>query len=204
MNLPVLYSYRRCPYAMRARMALKYAGIQVEIREISLRDKPPSMLALSPKGTVPILKLQSGEVIDQSLDIMKWALRQHDPAQWLTELNHAETTHLIEINDGVFKKLLDQYKYPQRHDVSEQDVLQKAIEVQIKPLNDRLEKHHYLLGEDCSLVDVAIFPFIRQFSMVDPPMFATLPYLSLKRWLGQMLEGVLFNSVMDKYPVWKD
>lgn len=202
--LPVLYSYRRCPYAMRARMALKYAGVDVEIREISLREKPKSMLDLSPKGTVPVLKLQTGEVIDQSLDIMKWALAINDPNQWLNSGQQAQVNHLIEINDGVFKKLLDQYKYPERHSVSRQEVLGEATRVQIAPLNELLNKHKYLLGEGCSFADVALFPFIRQFSMVDPEWFANSPYDSLKRWLDQFLTGNLFNSVMDKYPVWKD
>lgn len=189
---------------MRARMALKYAGIDVDIREISLREKPRSMLDLSPKGTVPVLKLQTGDVIDQSLDIMKWALASHDPNQWVVEDRQEQVNHLIEINDGVFKKLLDQYKYPERHSVSRQVVLDEAIRVQIAPVNELLNQHRYLLGEDCSLADVALFPFIRQFSMVDPEWFANSPYVSLKRWLDQFLTGDLFNSVMDKYLVWKD
>lgn len=203
-TLPILYSYRRCPYAMRARMALKYAGIDVEIREISLREKPASMLDLSPKGTVPVLKLQSGQVIDQSLDIMKWALSQRDHEQWFEELHRDGISNLIEINDGPFKKLLDQYKYPERHQVEKQVVLEEVIKLQIEPLNQRLEQHSFLLGERCSVADVALFPFIRQFSMVDPVWFAGSPYVSLKRWLDHFLKSELFNLVMDKYPVWKD
>lgn len=203
-SIPVLYSYRRCPYAMRARMALKNSKIEVQIREISLREKPQSMLQASPKGTVPVLVLPTGEVIDQSLDIMNWALKKSDVSNWLNQDIQSEAKALIEINDGHFKKLLDKYKYPQRYEDVPEDVLHQAINIQIEPLNQLLDKTEFLLGDSISIADVAIFPFIRQFSMVDPDWFDQSPYLSLKRWLNYFLKSELFNSVMDKYPVWKD
>ena len=203
-TLPVLYSYRRCPYAMRARMALSNSGIEVQIREISLREKPQSMLDASPKGTVPVLVLPTGEVIDQSLDIMKWALSKNDKNCWVPEGNQAKVEALIQINDGDFKKRLDQYKYPERYQAIVEDVLQEAIRVQIEPMNTLLDQNEFLLGYEMTLADVAIFPFIRQFSMVDPAWFENSGFNSLKRWLKCFLESELFTSVMAKYPVWKD
>jgi glutathione S-transferase len=201
-DLPVLYSYRRCPYAMRARMALSYAGISVEIREISLRDKPLAMLKISPKGTVPVL--QVGElVIDQSLEIMRWALSQSDKDAWLANLE--TSLNLIAVNDGPFKQLLDQYKYPDRFPhVEIKDTLDQALDVCLWPLEKRLKDAHYFLGPQKSLADVAIFPFIRQFSMVDPIWFEKSPLEHLKKWLNEQIESDLFLSVMHKYPTWHD
>ncbi|MBU3588018.1 glutathione S-transferase [Polynucleobacter sp. 31A-FELB] len=201
--LPILYSYRRCPYAMRARMALKYAGIQVEHREIALRSKPHSMLLASPKGTVPVLCVD-GYVVDQSLDIMRWALEKSDRDGWIgvdEEISQA----WIEKNDGPFKVLLDQCKYPNRFpDLNPQDVLNSAIELMLKPMERALQSSKYLMGNKMSLVDVAIFPFIRQFAAVNPQRFEGLPFASVKAWLNQHLESDLFNSVMDKHPTWLD
>ena len=203
----ILYSYRRCPYAMRARMALRYANIEYEIREISFRDKPQSLRRISPKATVPVLLLPDGQVIDQSLDIMNWALQQSDPDGWL--LSEAEGKHqimrLIEVNDRPFKILLDQYKYPDRHpDLVRAEVLAKAITTHIKPLDEILQKSTHLLGEHLGLADVAIFPFIRQFSMVDPTWFESSPYEHLRHWLKRFLASELFNAVMAKNAVWID
>ena len=140
VNKPILYSYRRCPYAMRARMALAYAGIPVEIREISLKEKPRSMLAISPKATVPVLQ-HDKLVLEQSVDIMKWALSQHDPDGWLTEENAVDVKALIDANDGAFKKILDQYKYPGRFpDINPEDVLANALSQHLIPLNEELNK----------------------------------------------------------------
>lgn len=201
--MPILYSYRRCPYAMRARMALKYAGIQVEHREIALRSKPHSMLLASPKGTVPVLCVD-GYVLDQSLDIMRWALEKSDRDGWIgvdEEISQA----WIEKNDGPFKVLLDQYKYPNRFpDLNPQDVLNSAIELMLKPMECALQSSKYLMGNKMSLVDVATFPFIRQFAAVNPQRFEGLPFASVKAWLNQHLESDLFNSVMDKHPTWLD
>ena len=197
----ILYSYRRCPYAMRARMALRYAGVDVQIREISLRDKPVSMLRISPKGTVPVL--QVGDLIlEQSIDIMHWALEQSDPDAWLSVDQSLANTWLAK-NDGPFKQLLDQYKYPNRHpNLIPEKVLEDAIELMLQPMETALEAHPYLLGNQLSWVDIAIFPFIRQFSMVNPQEFEALVLPRVKRWLAERLESTLFQSVMEKYPTW--
>lgn len=197
----ILYSYRRCPYAMRARMALRYAGVDVQIREISLRDKPASMLRISPKGTVPVL--QVGDLIlEQSIDIMHWALEQSDPDAWLSVDQSLANTWLAK-NDGPFKQLLDQYKYPNRHpNLIPEKVLEDAIELMLQPMETALEAHPYLLGNQLSWVDIAIFPFIRQFSMVNPQEFEALVLPRVKRWLAERLESTLFQSVMEKYPTW--
>ncbi|MBU3621034.1 glutathione S-transferase [Polynucleobacter sp. CS-Odin-A6] len=201
--MPIFYSYRRCPYAMRARMALKYAGIEFEHREIELRNKPQSMLLASPKGTVPVLCID-GFVLDQSLDIMKWALSISDPDHW-GEVNENISQHWIDKNDGPFKILLDQYKYPNRYpELNQAAVLNATIELMLKPLELVLESSEYLMGNKLTWVDVAIFPFIRQFSMVSPQQFEQLPFPLTKKWLNQQTQSELFNSIMHKYPVWID
>lgn len=201
--MPILYSYRRCPYAMRARMALQYAGIQVEHREIVLRNKPPSMLLVSPKGTVPVLCVD-GLVLEQSLDIMRWALERSDPDGWgLVDIDIAQDW--IEKNDGPFKTLLDQYKYPNRFPGLDQEkVLGDAIELMLEPMEAALRSSQYLLGSKMTWVDVAIFPFMRQFAMVNPQRFEELPFTLTKKWLNQFTESELFHSVMHQYPTWID
>ncbi len=199
----ILYTYRRCPYAMRARMALQYAGVQLEYREIELRNKPQSMLRLSPKGTVPVLDVD-GLVLDQSLDIMRWALKVSDPDGW-NILDEDVAQIWIERNDELFKNLLDQYKYPNRYpNINQAAVLAEAIELMLKPMERELESSQYLLGNKMTWVDVAIFPFIRQFAMVDQKKFEELPFLQIKRWLNEQIQSQLFISVMDKHPVWRD
>ena len=203
-NKPILYSYRRCPYAMRARMALAYAGIPVEIREISLKEKPPSMVAISPKATVPVMQY-GNLVLEQSLDIMRWALSQHDPDGWLTDENNMAVNTLIEVNDGSFKKILDQYKYPSRFpEVNPVDLLTSALNQHLRPLNNQLKKTEFLLGAKLSMADVAIFPFIRQFHMVDETLFSLYQLEDLKKWLNDCIESDLFLSIMQKHPVWQD
>ncbi len=199
----ILYTYRRCPYAMRARMALHYAGVKVEHREIELRNKPQSMLRLSPKGTVPVLSVD-GLVLDQSLEIMQWALKTSDPDGW-NMLDENIATSWIEKNDELFKILLDQYKYPNRYPQLKQEVvLAQAIELMLKPMEAALASSQYLLGEKMTWVDVALFPFIRQFSMVDQQKFDALPFPNIQRWLNQHIESKLFISVMEKHPTWRD
>jgi len=184
-------------------MALQYAGVKVEHREIELRDKPQSMLRLSPKGTVPVLSVD-GLILDQSLEVMKWALKISDPDGWnMLDENIAKTW--IEKNDELFKILLDQYKYPNRYPQLEQEVvLADAIELMLKPMEAALGSSRYLLGKKMTWVDVAIFPFIRQFSIVDQRKFAVLPFPHIQRWLNQHIESRLFISVMDKHPTWRD
>ena len=188
---------------MRARMALQYAGIQVEHREIELRNKPQSMLHASPKGTVPVLCVD-GQVIDQSLDIMRWALGKSDPDKW-GDVDENIALSWVDTNDGPFKKLLDQYKYPNRYpEFNPEETLSAAEALMLRPMEEALQVSQYLLRNQMTWVDVAIFPFIRQFSMVDPQRFEQLPYIFLKQWLNQFLESGLFNAVMQKHPVWID
>ena len=199
----ILYSYRRCPYAMRARMALKYSGINVEHREIELRNKPQSMLLASPKGTVPVLCI-GDRVLDQSVDIMRWAIDQSDPAGW-GNVDDAMAQAWIQKNDGPFKVLLDQYKYPNRFpELDQASVLKEALQIMLLPMEQSLQATQYLMGDKMTWVDVAIFPFIRQFSMVDLKRFDDLPIPAVKKWLAQHIESELFHSVMHKYPVWRD
>lgn len=188
---------------MRARMALRYAGIEVEHREIELRNKPQSMLLASPKGTVPVLCM-GDRVLDQSIDIMRWAIQQSDPDAW-GSIDDAIAQAWIAKNDGPFKSLLDQYKYPNRFPELDQEVvLQEALEIMLLPMENVLQNSKYLLGKKMTWVDIAIFPFIRQFSMVDPKKFEDLPVPALKRWLVEHLQSELFNSVMSRHPVWLD
>ena len=202
-NSMILYSYRRCPYAMRARMALKYAGIEVEHREIELRNKPQSMLLASPKGTVPVLCVDD-LVLDQSLDIMHWAISQSDPDEW-RNADDVIAQAWVAKNDGPFKVLLDQYKYPNRFPGLDQAaVLNEALQIMLLPIEQSLQATQYLIGDTMTWVDVAIFPFIRQFSMVDVNIFEQLPILATKKWLSRQLDSELFHSVMHKHPVWRD
>ena len=184
-------------------MALKYAGIELEHREIELRNKPQSMLLVSPKGTVPVLCVD-GLILDQSLDIMRWALGKSDPESW-GAVDTILSQAWIEKNDGPFKALLDQYKYPNRYsELHQEEVLGAALDLMLKPMELALESHQYLLGDKLTWVDIAIFPFIRQFSMVKPQEFNELPFALVKKWLKQHIESELFHSVMHKHPVWVD
>jgi glutathione S-transferase len=188
---------------MRARMALQYSGIKVEHREIELRNKPQSMLLASPKGTVPVL-IVDDLILDQSLEIIHWALQKSDPDNW-GEIDKDAAQIWIEKNDGPFKALLDQYKYPNRHpNLNQNDVLNAAIELMLQPMDDALKSSQFLLGNKQSWLDAAIFPFIRQFSMVNLERFDQLPLPALKKWLAQYLQSELFHAVMYKYPTWKD
>lgn len=200
-DLPILYSYRRCPYAMRARMALKYAKIAVEIREISLRDKPAHMLAVSPKGTVPVLVLNDEQVIEQSLDIMHWALKKQDMDGWLSA-DKALTNALILENDTNFKAALDRYKYPERYPEQSQQQYREAGEVFLAQLEARLNNTQYLFAPHVTLADIAIFPFIRQFAAVDNAWFDTSPYPKLGVWLKALTSSDLFESIMQKQPTY--
>ncbi|MEQ1579508.1 MAG: glutathione S-transferase [Steroidobacteraceae bacterium] len=192
--MTVLYSFRRCPYAMRARMALRVAGIEVELREVSLRDKPPELLAASPKGTVPVLVMLEGGVVDESLDIMRWALEQNDPEQWLAPGEQMDA--LIAANDGPFKFHLDRAKYANRYPGTDPTHHRGEAVTFLEPLEERLAKHVYLFGETPSLADIAIFPFVRQFARADETALAGLP--RLKAWLASLESSELFEAVMQK------
>ena len=213
MNLPILYSYRRCPYAMRARMALKIANIDIEIREISLRDKPQHMLQVSPKGTVPVLVLLDGTVIEESLAIIHWALEKaafslegnHEPLQANTYEN---CKALILKNDTNFKRNLDGYKYPERNLQYENAQLQIKTQLEYRAKGELflaklellLQKNTYLFARTPSFADIAIFPFIRQFAAVDSAWFEQSEYPKLRAWLRGWVTSSLFKSVMTKNP----
>ena len=191
-----LYSFRRCPYAMRARMALRYCGVPVEIIEVSLKAKPAEMLAISPKGTVPVLDAD-GRVIDESLEIMRWALAQNDPQDWLLG-GDARIAELIEANDQVFKVHLNRYKYAERYPEQPMEVYRAEGEMFLRRLEELLEGRDYLLTDHPSLADVALLPFVRQFAHVDREWFAQTPYVRLQAWLQRFLESELFTSIMKK------
>lgn len=191
-----LYSFRRCPYAMRARMALRYSGVPVDIVEVSLKAKPAEMLAISPKGTVPVLDAD-GRVIDESLEIMRWALAQNDPGDWLLE-DDARIAELIEANDQVFKVHLNHYKYAERYPEQPMEVYRAEGALFLQRLDELLSDREYLLADHPSLADIALLPFIRQFAHVDREWFAQTPYVRLQAWLQRFLESELFTSIMKK------
>ncbi|MEB0090314.1 glutathione S-transferase [Pseudomonas sp. CCI4.2] len=197
---PTLYSFRRCPYAMRARMALFYSGRAVEIVEVSLKDKPAHLLACSPKGTVPVLVCESG-VIDESLDIMRWALAGNDPDDWL--LTHDDNAQqdmaeLIDENDQLFKKHLDRYKYAIRHPEFAQEHYRDLGAVFLRSLENRLKQYSFLVADHVTLADIALAPFVRQFCFVDPEWFWQSSYPRLRNWLECFLSSELFITVMAK------
>jgi UPF0176 protein len=199
MTPPILYTFRRCPYAIRARLAIAAASIPVRQQEVALRHKPPEMLALSPKGTVPVLHTADGQVIDQSLDIMRWALQQHDPRGWLDQADAPESLALIALNDGPFKQALDRYKYPERHpDQPAAHWREQGVATLLAELERRLQAHPQLLGDRVRLVDMALLPFVRQFAKVDEAWFDQAPLPALRQWLHQHLSDPLFESVMQK------
>ncbi len=201
--LPILYSFRRCPYAMRARLALRAAGVALEIREVLLKDKPAALRAVSPKATVPVLVLPEGPVLDESLDIMLWALARHDPEGWLSQGDAPLGRRLIAINDGPFKAALDAYKYPERHpQASQREHREQAVGLQIAPLEALLATRPWLLGEAPALADVALFPFVRQFAQVDADWFAG-GFARLHAWLERLAASPLYGSVMQKLPPWQ-
>lgn len=198
---PLLYSYRRCPYAMRARMALLVAGVAFDAHEIVLRNKPPAMLSLSPKGTVPVLRLVDGVVIEESLDIMQWAFGVNDPQRWWQRAQNATHLELLSLCDGPFKHHLDRYKYPERFDGADRLVHRDAaVASLLRPLDARLQRCPYLGGTTPCATDIAIFPFVRQFAAVEPAWFGALPLSGLQSWLSGWLSHPLFGAAMAKLP----
>ena len=200
-ELPILYSFRRCPYAMRARMALAASGAEVMLREVLLKDKPPELVAASPKATVPVLVLSDGRVIEESLDVMQWALVQSDPLGWLE--GGALDSDWISECDGDFKHWLDRYKYAERYPEHTAEDYRQNAESFIQKLEDRLSVSDWMGGEAAHAVDVALFPFIRQFGGVDPLWWQSAPYPSVRRWLENWLNSALFSAIMIKYPRWE-
>ena len=195
---PILYSFRRCPYAMRARLAIVASGTEVELREVKLSAKPEHQLAISPKGTVPVLLLEDGTVIEESLDIMHWALGRSDPDGWLER----EDSALIARNDEPFKHALDRYKYPDRHG---SDPLEHRADglAMLRDLEERLAGHSNLCGDAMGLTDAAVMPFVRQFAMTDRDWFdaQTLPHL--QSWLDRHLASDLFARCMVRPKPWE-
>jgi glutathione S-transferase len=202
--LPVLYSFRRCPYAMRARLALYASGIAVEHREVELKNKPVCMLAASPKGTVPVLVLADGQVIDESLDIMRWALQAQDPLHWWPQA----TVHLnaslvlIEENDGPFKNALDRYKYPRRFGLTDGLAWREAGAKFLWQLEALMARAPYLAGNDWGLCDAALAPFVRQFAHTDKAWFTAQPWPHLVGWLSEFECSDRFAAIMHKHPIW--
>ncbi|MEY4574397.1 MAG: hypothetical protein RL251_519 [Pseudomonadota bacterium] len=179
-------------------MAIAVSGVRVELREVVLRDKPPEMIAVSPKGTVPVLLLSDGHVVDESLDIMRWALAQNDPANWLA---HADAG-MIAANDGPFKQALDRYKYPHRYGLADGLEHRDAALKHLSDLNDILAAQPYLGGSAAAFTDIALFPFVRQFAATDPLWFDALPLPALQAWLNGLLASDLFGQIMTRYAKW--
>lgn len=200
---PVLYSFRRCPYAIRARLGLLSAGLTVELREVDLKRKPAELLALSPAATVPVLDLGAGQVLLHSLDILQWALRQHDPGGWLSPANDALARELVHTTDTDFKRWLDRYKYAERFpERSAVDWRAEAVGCLIEPLEAWLLEHPHIGGANRCWADAAVFPFVRQFAAVDPAWWSAAPFPATRRWLDEWLGSPLFEAAMQKVPVW--
>jgi glutathione S-transferase len=201
--LPILYSFRRCPFAIRARITLSYSAIMVEHREVHLRNKPQAMLDISAKGTVPVLLLPDGRVLDESRDIMRWALNESDPQIWWNDQLAEFVDRLIDENDDLFKVHLDQYKYWERFPQHSQSFYRSQCEVFLLQLEQQLANQSHLLADRITMADIAVFPFIRQFAAVDRPWFDQSPYPKLRSWLETLLVSSLFLGVMEKSPPWE-
>lgn len=208
--LPVLYSFRRCPYAMRARLALAISGQAYELREVVLRNKPADMLAASPKGTVPVLVLPDGAVIEQSLDVMLWTLRRSDPESWLAQAPIADMLALAGENDGAFKQHLDRYKYPNRYPQEPGGDAPQAFAETHRAKGarwlgrlDAMLAGGWLFGQRTSLADMAILPFVRQFAHTDAAWFGAQAWPRLQAWLADFEASTLYASVMHKHAAWQ-
>ena len=203
-DLPVLYSFRRCPYAIRARLALAHAELACELREVNLRNKPQALLDASPKGTVPVLVLQDGQVIEQSLEIMLHALKQQDPGGWLspTAGTLKDMLALIARNDQEFKPSLDRCKYPERYDAEAVNQAQTDAIQWMAALDAQLAETGYLFGLNPSLADMALRPFVRQYARIDEAQWNEQPWPHLQDWLQRWIDSALFAEVMETYPGW--
>ncbi|NRB01584.1 MAG: glutathione S-transferase [Rhodobacteraceae bacterium] len=198
---PIFWTFRRCPYAMRARLALVSAGVEVELREILLRDKPEAFLATSASATVPALK--AGEtVLDESLDIMIWALKQSDPDA-LLDMPEAGWA-LITANDGPFKAALDHTKYASRYPDKDASEERETAAGYLRALEAQFSGNPWLFGVRPTLADYALLPFVRQFANIDRAWFNAQDWPQVRRWLDRFLEGQVFAKIMDKYPPWAE
>ena len=203
MSGPVLYSFRRCPYAMRARLAVASAGINVELREIVLRDKAPEFLDASPKGTVPVLITKDDQVIEESRDIIDWALAQNDPEGW-RDGPPDQTKAILDDFDGPFKSALDRYKYANRYDGVDPIEARTNAAAYLAGIESRLAASPWLFGAAPRLADMAILPFVRQFAFVDKPWFDGCEWPGVHRWLEAFLASDRFQAIMSKYPKWQN
>ena len=203
MSGPVLYSFRRCPYAMRARLAVASAGINVELREIVLRDKAPEFLDASPKGTVPVLITRDDQVIEESRDIIDWALAQNDPEGWRGGPPD-QTKAILDDFDGPFKSALDRYKYANRYDGVDPIEARTNAAAYLAGIESRLAASPWLFGAAPRLADMAILPFVRQFAFVDKPWFDGCEWPGVHRWLEAFLASDRFQAIMSKYPKWQN
>ena len=207
MSLPILYSLRQCPYAMRARLGLLLAQQPVMLCDIVMTNIPKEMIKASSKGEVPVLILDDGTIIDESIDIMRWALNKNDPQDLLYK-HHPnlieEIQHFIQHNDNEFVESLKKYKAASRYHDDTEEECRKECEFFIKDIESRLSKHEYIFGDEISLADYAILPFIRQFSRVDRKWYLQSPYPKLRSWLEQHYQNPLFSKAMKKYPQWLD
>ena len=185
-------------------MAIHISGQKCELREVLLRNKPPSMLEYSAKGTVPVLILQDGNVIDESLDVIDWALNLNDPDDWQRSKDTKKTKELIKINDGEFKYHLDRYKYSKRYDNEDPEFHRKKCLKFIESVNNELNNSKYIFDDNISYADIVVLPFIRQFRIADIEWFDSLPYDNLKKWLSSFLDSSLLNSIMKKYDLWQE
>ncbi|MBP7370663.1 MAG: glutathione S-transferase [Arenimonas sp.] len=204
LQRPIFYSFVRCPYAIRARLALIFAKQSVILREVSLKHKPADMLAISPKGTVPVLQLADGRVLEQSRDIMHWAISQNNPYKLR---NHQDIESLLDENDTSFKTNLDQYKYPQRFE--QENTREYSLQARhraenfLSQLESRLQMHPFLIGNQVSLADIGVMPFVRQFACVDQDWFNHAPYPRLQQWLASWLQSEPFQRCMQKCKTWQ-
>ena len=206
-DLPILYSLRRCPYAMRGRMGIALSKQQVLLREIVTKDKPSELLASSPKGTVPVLVLPDGQIIEQSLDVMNWALQQNDPQDLLRSSNPTlsqQVHQLIKVNDGEFIGHLEKYRASVRYRNIDTDQRRQACEGFISNLEALLTDQAYFFGETPSLADFAVMPFVSQFVRVEKKWFVQSEYQNVGRWLRAHLESKLYTQVMKQYPLWNE
>lgn len=205
-QIPILWTFRRCPYAMRTRLAIKASGVSVYLREILLRAKPAEFIRDSAKATVPVLKLSSGEVLEESIDIMHWALAQNDPNNWrdvLDTRNEYSTLFLDEL-DGTFKKNLDRYKYASRYGLESEDALafrDEGVKF-LNKINDSLGSNPYLSGKQQGFLDVASLPFVRQFRIANPTWFDRQNWPHLHHWLQTFITSNQLSIIMEKLTPW--
>ncbi len=205
MALPILYSFRRCPYAMRARLAIASSAYQCELREIVLRDKAPEFVEISPKATVPVLVTTDGSIVEESLEVMLLVLSGNDPEGWLTPDHGSlgEMQALIAECDGPFKTALDRYKYSTRYEDADPGEERAVGSLFLEKLDTMLEDTAFLFGQNPSLSDMAIAPFVRQFAHTDKPWFDTQPWPNLQLWLAEFLASDRFRAIFEKYPKWE-